>query len=44
MGDFGPDGWRGMVCVESANAAENVVTVAAGGRHTLAVEYGVESL
>jgi D-hexose-6-phosphate mutarotase len=44
MGDFGPGGWRGMVCVESANAAENVVTVAAGGRHTLAVEYGAESL
>ncbi len=42
MGDFGPDGWRGMVCVESANAAENVVTVRAGGRHTLAVEYWTE--
>lgn len=42
MGDFGPDGWRGMVCIESANAAENVVTVRAGGRHTLAVEYWAE--
>ncbi|GAB4514258.1 MAG: D-hexose-6-phosphate mutarotase [Sulfuricaulis sp.] len=39
MGDFGPDGWRGMVCVESVNAAENVVTVRAGSCHTLAVEY-----
>jgi D-hexose-6-phosphate mutarotase len=44
MGDFGPNGWRGMVCVESANAAENVVTVAPGGSHTLAVEYRVEGL
>jgi D-hexose-6-phosphate mutarotase len=43
MGDFGPDGWRAMVCVESANALENVVTVKAGGRHTLAVEYRAES-
>ncbi|MBS4099291.1 MAG: D-hexose-6-phosphate mutarotase [Sulfuricella sp.] len=44
MGDFGPDGWRAMVCVESANALENVVTVKAGESHTLAVEYGVGSL
>ncbi|MCR4347570.1 MAG: D-hexose-6-phosphate mutarotase [Sulfuricaulis sp.] len=42
MGDFGPDGWRGMVCVESANAAENVVTIRKGSRHTLAVEYWTE--
>ncbi len=44
MGDFGPDGWRGMVCVESANAAENVVTIKPGDRHTLAVEYQAEAL
>ena len=44
MGDFGPDGWREMVCVESANALENVVTVKAGASHTLAVEYSAEAL
>lgn len=44
MGDFGPDGWRAMVCVESANALENVVTVKAGASHTLAVEYSAEAL
>lgn len=44
MGDFGPDGWRGMVCVESANALENVVTVAAGETHRMTVEYSAESL
>jgi D-hexose-6-phosphate mutarotase len=45
MGDMGqPDGWREMVCVESANAIENVVTVAAGTRHTLVVEYRAESI
>jgi glucose-6-phosphate 1-epimerase len=43
MGDMGqPDGWREMVCVESANAIENVVRVAAGKRHTLIVEYRAE--
>lgn len=44
MGDFGPDGWREMVCVESANALENVVTVRPGSRHTLTVEYRTEPL
>ena len=44
MGDFGPDGWRAMVCVESANALENAVTVKAGESHTLAVEYSAEGL
>lgn len=44
MGDFGPDGWREMVCVESANALENRVTVKAGESHTLAVEYSAEAL
>lgn len=45
MGDMGqPDGWREMVCVESANAIDNLVTVAAGTRHTLIVEYRAESV
>lgn len=40
MGDMGqPEGWREMVCVESANALENLVTVAPGTRHSLVVEY-----
>lgn len=45
MGDLGqPAGWREMLCVESANAIDNVVTVAAGTRHTLIVEYRAESV
>lgn len=45
MGDLGqPDGWREMLCVESANAIDNRVQVAAGARHTLIVEYRAESL
>ena len=45
MGDMGqPDGWREMLCVESVNALENVVKVAAGTRHTMIVEYRAESI
>ena len=43
MGDLGTEGWKGFVCVESGNALENAVTVAAGQSHTLAVEYRVEA-
>lgn len=43
MGDFGPDGWREMVCVESANAKDNIVCVRPGETHTLSVEYAVEA-
>jgi D-hexose-6-phosphate mutarotase len=44
MGDLGEDGWQRFVCVESANALENAITIAAGKVHTLAVEYSVEAL
>jgi D-hexose-6-phosphate mutarotase len=44
MGDFGPDGWRQMVCVESVNALENVVSVEAGETHRMAVEYSAEAI
>jgi D-hexose-6-phosphate mutarotase len=44
MGDLGQDGWKRFVCVESANALENFVTVPAGKSHTMAVEYRVEAL
>jgi len=45
MGDFGSDtGYRGMVCVESANAASNVVTVAPGATHSLRVVYSTEKI
>jgi glucose-6-phosphate 1-epimerase len=44
MGDFGPDGHRGMVCVETANAAENLVTIAPGAEHRMEVVIGVEHL
>ena len=45
MGDLGqPDGWREMLCVESANAIDNMAHVAAGAKHTLIVEYRAEPL
>lgn len=42
MGDLGEQGYRHMVCVESGNAAENVVTLAPGETHTLSVSYRTE--
>ena len=44
MGDFGQEGHRGMVCVESANAFENIVNIAPGETHKLEVTYSVEKL
>lgn len=42
MGDLGEDGYRHMVCVESGNAAENVITIAPGESHHLWVSYRIE--
>lgn len=45
MGDFGSDdGYLNMVCVESANAAEDVVNLPAGISHTLWVRYSTEKM
>jgi glucose-6-phosphate 1-epimerase len=42
--DIGEDAWPGMVCVESANAAGDVVVIEPGGEHRLWASYGVEKL
>lgn len=39
MGDFGPDGHLGMVCVETANAAEDVIQLAPGATHRMTAQY-----
>jgi D-hexose-6-phosphate mutarotase len=44
MGDFGPQLHRDMVCVESGNALENVVTLAPDEIHRLVAVYSVEKL
>jgi D-hexose-6-phosphate mutarotase len=35
MSDFGDDEWPGMLCIETANAADNAVKLAPGARHTM---------
>ncbi len=35
MSDFGDDEWTGMLCVETANAKADAVTLAPGTRHTM---------
>ena len=44
MGDLGPDGYLNMVCVETANAAEDTVSIGPGGQHRMVASYGVEAL
>lgn len=45
LGDMGsPDAFRQMLCVETANAGDDVVTLAPGATHTLGVTYRVQSL
>ena len=44
MDDLGATGWTSMVCVESANALENTVSVESGAQHTLNVIYSVTIL
>jgi glucose-6-phosphate 1-epimerase len=44
MDDLGANGWRDMVCVESANAIGNLVAVSPGASHTLVSIYSVESI
>ena len=43
LGDLGDEGYLHMLCVESANAADNVVIVPAGGEHRLWVKYQIEN-
>jgi len=43
MGDMGEDGYRSMLCVESANTADNRIMIAPNGSHTLSVCYSVKN-
>jgi len=44
MGDLGTDGYLNMLCVETANASDDVVQIAAGSTHRMLAEYSSEAL
>jgi D-hexose-6-phosphate mutarotase len=44
MPDFGDDEWTRMLCVETANAGENAVTLVPGATHTMAATIEVLAL
>jgi glucose-6-phosphate 1-epimerase len=41
LSDFGDDEWPGMICVETANAADSAVTLAAGQTHRMTAGIGL---
>lgn len=43
MKDLGAEAWRGMICVETGNAADNAVRLAAGGEHRLTTRISVHA-
>lgn len=42
--DMADDGWQRMLCIETANVMDDVVTLAPGASHTLGVSIGSKSL
>lgn len=42
MADMAADSWREMVCVESANAADNAISLDPGESHTMSVKIRLE--
>jgi glucose-6-phosphate 1-epimerase len=44
LGDMGEEGYRQTICVETTNAATDVVSVAPGESYRLLTEYAVETL
>jgi glucose-6-phosphate 1-epimerase len=43
MADFGDDEWPGMICIETANAADNAVTVPPHASHSMTATISVEA-
>jgi glucose-6-phosphate 1-epimerase len=43
MKDLGADAWTGMICVETGNAADNAVRLAAGGEHRMTTRISVDA-
>ena len=42
LADMAPDEWQGMICVETANVAENAVTLGSGDSHRMTATISVE--
>jgi D-hexose-6-phosphate mutarotase len=43
MNDLGSVAWKKMVCVETANALDNFVTLEPRSQHTLTVRYSIDT-
>ena len=44
LADMSPDGWMHMVCIETANVAENMVELAPGQSHTMRAVVRIEQI
>jgi glucose-6-phosphate 1-epimerase len=44
MADLGAANWRGMVCVETGNVADNRLHLPAGGEHRMATQIAVDAV
>jgi len=44
MADFGDDEWPKMLCIETANAADNAIHLPAGQSHAMSASFTVESM
>lgn len=43
MSDLGADNWRGFVCVETGNVADNKISLPAGGSHEMTTRISVDA-
>jgi glucose-6-phosphate 1-epimerase len=44
LSDMTPDGWKKMTCIETANAADNALTLQPGAHHTMQAHITVQEL
>ena len=44
MKDLGAEAWTGMICVETGNAADNAVRLAAGGEHRMTTRISIDAI
>jgi glucose-6-phosphate 1-epimerase len=44
MADMGTDDWKGMICIETANAADNAVKLGAGDTHRMTANIRIHTI